>query len=64
MALGPPLIVATLGVVGAAVAVKYLVKRWHRANAERLRPKDAPTPDLGAAVPKLRRDPETGIYRP
>jgi hypothetical protein len=64
MVFGPPLIVAALGVVGAAVAVKYLVNRWQRANAERLRPKDAPIPDTGAAVPKLRRDPETGIYRP
>jgi hypothetical protein len=65
----PPLIALTLGVLGAAFAVKYFAKErrrgWRRANADFDRAKDAPVADLKAeALPKLRRDPVTGIFRP
>ncbi len=61
----PPLIALTLGVLGAAFAVRYFAKQWRRANADPDGAKGAPVIDSsGAAVPKLRRDPETGIFRP
>jgi hypothetical protein len=65
----PPLIALTLSVLGAAFAVKYFAeerrKGRRRANADFDRAKDAPIADSKAAtVPKLRRDPMTGIFRP
>ena len=61
----PPLIAAALGVIGAAFAVKYFAKKWKRANANLDAANDVHVTDSkGVAVPKLRRDPETGIYRP
>jgi hypothetical protein len=65
----PPLIALALGVLGAAFAVKYFAKerRWdrRRANADFDRAKDAPAADAKTkALPKLRRDPVTGIFRP
>jgi len=65
----PPLIAVTLGVLGAAFAVKYFAKgrraERQRANDDVDRAKDAPAADPKTdAVPKLRRDPVTGVYRP
>jgi hypothetical protein len=65
----PPLIALTLGVLGAAFAVKYFAKEQRkdrrRANADFDRANDAPVADAKTeAVPKLRRDPVTGIFRP
>ena len=57
----PPLIAWTLGVLGAAAVAKVLVKEWRRVNAELNtgeRPADA------EPMPKLRRDPTSGVYRP
>ena len=65
----PPLIAVTLGVLGVAFAVKYFAKERRterqRANADVDRARDAPAADSKTdAVPKLRRDPVTGVYRP
>ena len=60
----PPLIAVTLGVIGAAFAVKYFAKPWRRAETDHDRTKTAPVDSNGEAVPKLRRDPVTGIYHP
>jgi hypothetical protein len=62
----PPLIVFALGVVGAAALVRWCVREVHRVNAELddVRAKAAVEPHDRAAMPKLKRDPDTGEYRP
>jgi hypothetical protein len=62
----PPLIVFALGVVGAAALVRWCVREVHRVNAELddVRAKAAVEPHDHNAMPKLKRDPETGEYRP
>jgi hypothetical protein len=61
----PPLIAVTLGVLGAAFAVKYFAKERRRANANVERADEAPVADSkSGTVPKLRRDPVTGVFRP
>lgn len=65
----PPLLAWTLGALGAAYVVKLLAKQWRRANADLDRRKDTPIAEpkpepKPEAVPTLRRDPVTGIYRP
>jgi hypothetical protein len=61
----PPLLALTLGVVGAAFVVKHFTKEWQKAKADvdrdEVAPVEQPKSDV---VPKLRRDPQTGIYRP
>ena len=59
----PPPLIWTLGAVGAAIITKLVVREWQRVNAELDRARTVPVnePD---AVPKLRRDPTTGVYRP
>jgi hypothetical protein len=62
----PPVIVFALGVVGAAMLARWCVKEVRRVNSEldevranasgELRDRDA--------MPKLKRDPKTGEYRP
>jgi len=61
----PPLIVFALGVMGAAVLVRWCVKEVHRVNAEldEVRAK-APAEHERDSLPKLKRDPDTGEYRP
>jgi len=56
----PPLILWAVGVVGAAVAGRWLFREARRVNAE-LHPegKVEETP-----VRSLERDPKTGVYRP
>lgn len=58
----PPLILWVLGVAGAAVAGRWLYRESQRVNAE-LHPEQTPA-DERNPVPKLERDPSTGIYRP
>ena len=60
----PPLLAVTLGVLGAAFVVKHFVKEWRRPDADLGKAKDAPAAESWGEVPKLRRDPQTGIYRP
>jgi hypothetical protein len=60
----PPVIAWTLGAVGAVFMSKLLAREWRRVNneldgqaraAEQVRPQEIRT---------LRRDPQTGVYRP
>jgi hypothetical protein len=61
----PPLLALTLGALGAAFVVKHFAKEWRQTNADVDRDEDASiAKSKGGAVPTLRRDPQTGIYRP
>ena len=62
----PQALVWILGAVGAAIAAKLIAKEWQRVNEDLDRARTAPAPvDAGrAGAPNLRRDPETGVYRP
>jgi len=56
----PPVVAGALGVLGAVALVRLVAREWRRVNAE-LHPNE--TLDHGD-VSKLRRDPNTGVYRP
>ena len=62
----PPVIALAIGLVGAAALVRWCAKEVRRVNAEldsvRARAKAEPV-DRGT-LPKLKRDPRTGEYRP
>jgi hypothetical protein len=61
----PPLIAWALGALGAAAVAKVVVKEWRRVNAELDEVKDASAAEPAIeALPKLKRDPDTGVYRP
>jgi hypothetical protein len=61
----PPLFVWALGALGAAAVVKAVAKEWRRVNAELDEVKNAPAAEPAIeALPKLKRDPDTGVYRP
>ena len=61
----PPTIVWTIGAIGAAIVAKLVAREWQRVNAELDRVRTAPVAEPEpAALPKLRRDPTTGVYRP
>ena len=61
----PPLFVWALGAMGAAAAAKVAVQEWRRVNAELDQVKETGiTPPESEPVTELRRDPETGVYRP
>ena len=60
----PPLIAVTLAVVGAALAVRHIAKRWRQANVDLDAANDATLAESkNKPVPKLRRDPD-GTFRP
>jgi hypothetical protein len=62
----PPLIVFALGVMGAAVVVRWCVREVHRVNSEldEMRAKANVEPLDRSTLPKLKPDPKTGEYRP
>lgn len=62
----PPVFAFALGLMGAAVVVRWCVKEVQRVNTDldRLRRSGAMQPVDREALPKLKRDPETGEYRP
>lgn len=61
----PPLFVWAMGALGAAAAAKVAVKEWRRVNAELDKVKEAEgLPPDQETVTELRRDPETGVFRP
>ena len=61
----PPVIAAALGALGAAALARVLVREWRRINAELARVSPAATEAVERdQLPKLRRDPRTGVYRP
>jgi hypothetical protein len=58
----PPVLVATLGLIGSFALARWLRSEARRANAA-LRPQPAEAvhePPIG----KLKRDPATGVYTP
>ena len=62
----PPVLTLALGLMGAAALVRWCVKEVQRVNAEldNLRGAAPVEPVDRAALPTLKRDPETGEYRP
>lgn len=62
----PPLVVFALGVMGAAVVVRWCAREVQRVNAEldEARAKATVEPLDRSTLPKLKRDPKTGEYRP
>jgi hypothetical protein len=55
----PPLVAGALGVLGTVALAKLVAREWRRVNAE-LHPDD----DGRDVLPRLRRDPDTGVFRP
>jgi len=60
----PPVILWALGALGAAAAGRWLFKESRRINDELHRDEKPPPVDEDDPVPKLERDPQTGVYRP
>jgi len=62
----PPVLAVALGLMGAAALVRWCVKEAHRANAELDDIRGVPPvePVDRDTLPTLKRDPETGEYRP
>jgi hypothetical protein len=60
----PPVIGWTLAAIGAAALSKVLVKEWHRISAELDAREGASRTAKPDHVRTLRRDPNTGVYRP
>jgi hypothetical protein len=59
----PPLVKWTLGALGAAVIVHWVVKEVRRVNEELDQAKARVRVTDRKAYPTLRRDPKTGEYR-
>jgi len=60
----PPVIAWTLAAIGAAALSRVLMRQWRRVNAELDAHARAAEPVAREHLPKLRRDPNTGEYRP
>lgn len=62
----PPVFVLTLGVIGAAALLRWYGKEVHRNGSKGgdLRGRVPVEPIDREALPKLKRDPSTGEYRP
>jgi len=60
----PPVIAWTLAAIGAAALSKALVREWRRINAELDARERAAEPVARDQLQTLRRDPNTGVYRP
>jgi len=62
----PPVLALALGLMGAAVLVRWCVKEVQRVNAEldTMRDRTAVEPIDRDALPTLKRDPQTDEYRP
>jgi hypothetical protein len=62
----PPVFALALGVMGTAVLLRWCVREVRRVNAEldEVREQPAVEPVDRGALPTLKRDPDTGEYRP
>ena len=62
----PPVFAFALGLMGAAVLVRWCVKEVQRVNAEldEMRDRCTVEPIDRDALPTLKRDPQTDEYRP
>ena len=59
----PPLILIAAGLLGGAALVRFAVREGKRINRELDNTRRA-KPGEQDGLPKLRRDPDTGTYRP
>lgn len=59
----PPLILIAAGILGGAALVRLAVREVRRVNRELDDVRKA-APDEQDRMPKLRRDPDSGTYRP
>jgi hypothetical protein len=60
----PPVISWTLAAIGAVAISKALAREWRRVNVE-LDAKDRAAEAVARdQLPTLRRDPQSGVYRP
>jgi hypothetical protein len=61
-----PVLALALGIAGATALVRWCFKEVHRVNSDLdgVRAKTAVEPIDRDALPKLKRDPATGEYRP
>ena len=59
----PPLILIAAGILGGAALVRFAVREGRRINRELDDARKA-KPDEQERMPKLRRDPDSGTYRP
>jgi len=62
----PPVFALALGLMGAAAVVRWCVKEVQRVNADldNVRAASAVEPIDRTALPTLKRDPDSGEYRP
>ena len=62
----PPVVALALGVLGTAALVRWCVREVRRVNAELddVRGQPIVEPIDRRVLPKLKRDPNTGEYRP
>jgi hypothetical protein len=60
----PPVILWILGAAGVAVMAKWLVKESRRINDELDASKAQSVHEPAHSRANLKRDPETGVYRP
>lgn len=59
----PPLILIAAGILGGAALVRLAVREGKRINRELDDARKA-KPDEQERMPRLRRDPDSGTYRP
>jgi hypothetical protein len=60
----PPLVLWTLGALGAAALLRLVTREHRRINAELERARATPVHESERAnIRTLRRDPRTGVYR-
>jgi len=62
----PAAIVFAVGLMGAAMVLRWYIKEAQRVNLDldNVRARASTTPVDPDALPKLKRDPDTGEYRP
>ncbi|HEX7882482.1 MAG TPA: hypothetical protein VF499_07080 [Afipia sp.] len=59
----PPLILVAAGILGGVALLRLAVRESKRINRELEEARKAKPPEQ-ESIPKLRRDPDTGTYRP
>lgn len=59
----PPFILIGAGILGAVALVRFFAKEGQRVNRELNKARQSKFDDQ-SGIPTLRRDPETGAYRP
>ena len=61
----PPLVAYALSAAGIALVTRLLAREWRRVNGELDETRKAAVGRRERErLPKLRRDPRTGVYRP